>query len=349
MARRRREADKPLIYTLSCCSLATHLSTMSHTQSDGELQCVSSPRVTGADIPEELFEHILWHTAHSEYEYVRGKTRQTDPPSKHLRVYTFTSLILVCKYFAHICRPTLYREVVLRNRQQLRGLLDLLDNGCAPFGKSLVAFTQSLYIEGGEDASLWIHQLGTVLFPRMKDAGIPLPTAELTVTSRIIFAVVKPLIRTQLPRTLPSSLYQHVSKRELRNWHFKSSEGLFRYLSSFRSLRSLYLRHCDCKIVALLPTFHRPSHHLPFSRTTFDNSSSLYPAMALSLLDWYARVNSVPYLLHGQVEMLTIAYMMEGFRRQLQQHGIKPISMCMYIPLLWARIIANERITVCLR
>lgn len=140
---------------------------MSNASASENVQCVNLPRVTGADIPEELFEHILWRL--KTPSWTRG---QGYPPSRDSTVLTLTSLSLVCKYFARICRKKLYQNVSFRNQGQVARLLDLVDGGCAPLGKPFTAFTEYIHIDSGEGEIPWAHRISTVLIPRIKNDNI---------------------------------------------------------------------------------------------------------------------------------------------------------------------------------
>lgn len=224
--------NSPAAYPYQGDATALHTSTlltMEDIQADTE--CVSSPRITGADIPEELFEDILWHATESLWK----------PNARYN-----SSLALTCRHFAHTCRPIIYRDVKLRSRKQLRGLIDL-NGSSGPLGWLLI-FTEALHIEPDDSDTLWVHQVATVLVPRLSRAGG-------RSFREVQLRIDKPLpgilpFRAQLPRTLPCSLLRHITHLSLRSVRFESGDDLLQCLSPFRNLENVDLPACTCGMAA---------------------------------------------------------------------------------------------------
>lgn len=254
------------------------------------------PRVTGADIPEELFEHILWHTTYIHLELFGNDTPAT-PPSQDPAVSVLTILVQVCRHFASVCRPWLYRELSLRKRGQLKGLLDLLRSGCYPLGTHLLAFTDSLLVKTGEDDTLWIHQVATVLIPAIQHAGIrPIERVDLIVDRPLPGLVPN---RSQLPRTIPASLLLNITSLRLEGTNFPRGEDLLRCLASFGDLRLVTLRACSCGTVAAPPALAR----FPIYSGGFDvevEDEACFTTVLPAITNAYARYCDMPMLARDQ-------------------------------------------------
>lgn len=306
-------------------------------------ECVSAHRVTGADIPEELFESILRHMDAPQWAKKDGL-----PPSRSSAVHSLASLNRVCKYFARICRPRLYGVVLLQNRRQLRALVNLLDNGCAPLGEHLLAFTHYLVVQSEEDDTPWVHHISLVLFPRMIHAGISIPEVSLTVDKT--FAGLVPT-RGRLPRTLPFSLFQHVCTLRVNNMQFRHEGDLFRYLSSFRSLGWVDLQACSCKTIAN----HTPAApHTPqisrWKHFNMQDSSTIVPILIPDILDLYSRHRSVGFLTRGQAEAEVLVATTKTCYERLTPSTLRFCYVCECMRpsrMIWSILIILFPLVVC--
>lgn len=272
---------------------------MSDAPATENVQCVDLPRVTGADIPEELFEHILWRLQTPPWTMGQGY-----PPSRDSTVLTLTSLSLVCKYFARICRQKLYRNVSFRNQRQVARLLDLVDGGCAPLGRPFIAFTEYVHIDAGEGEIPWAHRIATALLPRIKNGNIGIIRHVTLNTDKALAGLVP--TQVALPRTLPPSLFQDFVQLELHNVLFKCRDDLIRCLFSFRGLQAVTLRTCTCEVGIQHTTFSQRNSRRPrWYSIILEGSRTTAPIMLLSTLGIYARHNSVAFLACDQAEART--------------------------------------------
>lgn len=306
------------------------LSAMSDANGHENTQCVPLRKTTGADIPEELFERILWHTPQDLWSLDPEGDIWPSPPSNHSVVRALTSLILVCKYFARICRPRLYSEIGLRHRQHLEGLKSLLDSDCTFFENPVLAFVNFLNIYSSGEDTLWVHQVGMVILPWMKHAGLALPKVEFNVDKAL--AGLAPS-NAPLPRTISPALSNHVSELRLDNVHFKRGQDLLHCISSLRGLYWAHINTCTCETSVSQTIFPRVQQSHVWPNISITDSCDVVPIMAANLFDY--RRTSIAAVLHSPTDAQILTDIIRIlYDRLVPSTCTKVCTMCMSFLLL---------------
>ena len=195
-----------------------------------------------AEIPEELFEHIVWH--------IRGDNRGNDKERKrHLSVFG-----LVCRYWTRLCRPGLFSHITLRAPTDVKRFHEILDTpppspSIDPVADALI----TLFAEPDHSVEPWLHLVFSLLVPKLH---------------KLAFLSVKPLhpggkpyrtLHPSLPRSVPGSCMQ-IDDLCLDGLHFSSTRVLSRLLLSLPSLVSLnvYNLTIDTNLPTLKDLFAAP-------------------------------------------------------------------------------------------
>lgn len=197
---------------------------------------VSRLRSAAAEIPAELFEPILWHATQTDPQALQHDT------IAHIR--SVAPLTLVSTYFAKHCRPRMYKFVVLANQKRLEGLLAILHSGCKPLKEYLTDFTRSITVRYSEIAdTIWALRAVRVLIPTLRYVGAKhLPDLIIDTDGALLPGLVPG--QTQLPCSLPPSIFQHVQQLDLRSLRFERGEDFLQCISILRNISSISLHGC---------------------------------------------------------------------------------------------------------
>lgn len=228
------------------------------------------------------------------------------PPSQHPAIHDIASLILVCKYFARICRPKLYRSIVLRNCRQFKALTDLAKGG-APVGPPVLTLVRNLHVITDENNALWIHQVATVIIPWMDRASVQhTPTVTLSLDRPLVGVLPT---RTHLPRPLPPSIFQNVSSLELKHVHFQHAADLLRSILYFSGLKVVRLESCTCEPSTTYPALSRAARSRSWSAVYLEASAPTIPTVISAILYSYAARHFFTLLPHGWNDFRLLADM----------------------------------------
>lgn len=233
------------------------------------------PRATAADIPQELFDNIIWYIDTNSYG---GAGAGGDV------AYELANCALVCAHWAEVSRKVLYAGEGSRARiqslSQLRGLEGYVRKG----SKRLTPVHKLLRRLGAEQTwgtRSWIHNIYPSQFDRdantlrltgPKSDGLPPPPAS---------ALRSP--HWSVPKTLPSC-FLNFSTLDLVNVHFPA-------LSDFAKLVKHFVR----------------THTFDFYEVTWDVTDVVIPSRALShskLLEVEAYNCTDDHVLHAQTHLM---------------------------------------------
>ncbi|EKM52931.1 uncharacterized protein PHACADRAFT_185756 [Phanerochaete carnosa HHB-10118-sp] len=176
-----------------------------------------------ANVPEELFEHILWHACN--YGFALPLCRETK---------TAISLFgQVSRYWARLSRRRLFCELVLRSPDDLQRLQTFLaaptPTGLEPIAELVLSFRA--VVNGG--CRPWIHLAASVIKSRLRNCQyFTLAVVQLGNRSP---AEQWRTLHPSLPRTLPGSTSQ-IFRLHFNSMHFPNGRTLFRLLAPIPSL-----------------------------------------------------------------------------------------------------------------
>lgn len=198
--------------------------------------CPFRLRSASIEIPQELFDPILWHATQMD-----PRAPQHDMDSY---VRSLASLNLISTHFAKYCRPRIYEFVILANQRRLEGLLAILHSGCKPLGKYLTEFARSITIRYSESAdTFWALRAVRVITTTMRYAGAKhLPDVAVDMGGVLLPGLVPG--QTQLPCSLPSSIFQYVRQLDLRSVRFERGDDFLQCLLVLRNLSAISLHGC---------------------------------------------------------------------------------------------------------
>ncbi|KAI0693468.1 hypothetical protein BC835DRAFT_1071915 [Cytidiella melzeri] len=201
---------------------------------------------TAADIPPELFKHILYHVGSGSQVLRQFGSQERRDTITHL-----ASCSLTCVYWAHASRPKLFEAIRLQCLEDLQGLSSLVLD--TPKGFTPV----SEYIHYAElvqraDERFWLHAL-----PLHPSNGLGVLTSRDTPVF-VDISIVGPAsadsrhftrrLSTGLPRNLPSHIV-HCDSLTLKNCHLQTLGGFERSLLAFAASRmfsSLWVHLVNC-------------------------------------------------------------------------------------------------------
>lgn len=186
----------------------------------------SAPAASAADIPQELFNSILAAYVLTERERARSWDSSFITDKRQLGACG-----LVCRHWAAICQKKIYRNIIIRSRQDVCQLVDFVKSPISRVRGYISATTIPAQKLGG---SPWIHILSTtpLSVDGFRDFSIalegPLPLGQKTLRS----------IHQALPRSLPefSSRISHLSLSDI---HFKNLDDLIHLAWEIPSMTEL--------------------------------------------------------------------------------------------------------------
>lgn len=190
--------------------------------------------VTGADIPEELFETII-HCAVRPHDLLWS--RPSAEVTQQLCTYA-----LVSRYFASVCRPCLFRHVSLTSYAKARGLqVDLIDAAAETQLISIATLIEYFELEPGAGDFPWIHIVASALPPKLgcwagnnKHLFMNLRLTEL-------IGLGHSATSHPFPRSLPALLFSHIIRLTLTDIHVEAGDDLLRYITALPRLSFLDL------------------------------------------------------------------------------------------------------------
>ena len=173
-----------------------------------------------AEIPEELFEGILWHAAALDEDSPRRKEGK-----QHLPVYASVN-----KYWACLIRPRLFSSITLRNQDDAKRFLEILDAPTVSGLEPIATEVSTLTATSDSSDVPWLHLAFFFILPK-------LPSVILHVVP--LHSGTRPLktLHPSLPRSLPASAMP-IWVLRLNGLCFPTGRVLLSLLSSIRYLTS---------------------------------------------------------------------------------------------------------------
>ena len=168
--------------------------------------------------PSEIMAEIVFELAYSELS-----KKQLGTCSR------------VCRYWAQVCRPSLFRKLVLRNAADLDHLLFLLTISPLVAPSLAQCLDEVAVVHPGPRGLPWIHRL-----PRIRQHTTRVLTLHLEVQQLEIWGTAH-LLSTSLPLTLPRSTFPFSSLR-IADVRLKKVKDLVR---AVRDLPELSTLHCS--------------------------------------------------------------------------------------------------------
>lgn len=211
-------------------------------------------------IPEELFEHILWH--------VCGKGKV--PPLQTKRL--ISACASVCRYWAFVVRRQLFGLITLRNLSDVNRFREILD---APTISDLTPVSEIVYsltttVDSRDPP--WLHLAFLSVVPRLR-RGLSFIVNALHCEGRT-WRTLHP----SLPRSIPVSTVP-VNKLDLTGLQFPNGHILSRLISSIPSVRQLVAVDITFITKPNPKDFMKP----PFCRSMLDVTSNDHE-LALSFI-----------------------------------------------------------------
>lgn len=199
---------------------------MPHSEPRAEGMAVTVSRA--ANVPQELFKNVLRQATESEREWI---------PSKSNYIRDICALSLVSAYFATICRPYIFGNLRLRNRQHMCGLLAL--TGASPtVHPSMAAHMHYIIIDSDSSDDHWVHQVAMAFLPWVAEHSSRMPVVRLCLSNR----------DENIPRRSVARLTsRHVTELVLSDISFSRGEDLLRFLAAFPAVHDVDLYSITCK------------------------------------------------------------------------------------------------------
>lgn len=165
------------------------------------------PLRTGADLPPELVQHII---------------NQLTPRDLWVKVQKrdLNTCALVCRHWARICRPVIFRALNLRDRNDVVSLISFVQSPIS----IIRDYLHTIRLMPNAEDRPWVHLLSTSLYPLL----LPYQVMLISLTLEGPLSSSLPSIRTihpMLPRS-PASLSTRIAYLALRNIHFSRINSL---------------------------------------------------------------------------------------------------------------------------
>ena len=204
-----------------------------------------------AVLPPEVIDRIV--TIFGDTELRWPKCGQVGPEKRELGTFS-----LICRHWARRCRPQMFDEITLRDRDDFFRFLDLVDSPVQA-GPSLIECVQAIILSStGPWSQPWLHLVSTEISRRkqalneLSGAGIDeitfkldesfIPQMNISPTSGATYAPRSWC--AGLPRSLPSSMFP-IETMELSKLHFHTPAALIRLIRSAPSLGDLQCTHLE--------------------------------------------------------------------------------------------------------
>ncbi len=197
---------------------------------------------TAADLPPELVNKVMRALVAKFYLRIIGRQE------KHVRGLAS----LTCRYFSEILRPTIYKTIVLKSRDDLLTLISFLD---LPVSR-IKDYIHYIHVTQYEPCEPWLHLLHTSLMyrlPRAKIQHLSLATKESSPT-----AVTLRSIHKGPPTSIPPACW-HIEELRLNNLLLNSFDHLVKLIAGLPHLSRLRCERLVWPSVPpdTLPAFHR--------------------------------------------------------------------------------------------
>lgn len=210
----------------------------------------SESRSLGASIPEELFEHILWHAMDIHLSYASESSR-----------HILATCGCVCRYWSGLCRPRLFSEIIMKSYADLKGYAELLSLGPIGTLPPIASYVQSVQaVSAARKEPPWMHHIPKEIMSRLPSCrGIHLQMQVNDDGLRTVQGTKALTLHRGLPRSIPSC-YSPITQLELTRVHFDSGPVLLKYLQALVSLEWISLDRVSWGTYPTNTTFLPPAH-----------------------------------------------------------------------------------------
>ncbi|KAJ3537960.1 hypothetical protein NM688_g6590 [Phlebia brevispora] len=207
---------------------------------------LDSPRPTGADIPEELFDNIMRNFAYKAYRTLYPAAGNTlgvlskDFISQVKLQATNRQLgciALTCRRWAKFVQPRIFSDIVLRNRDDVDTLLSFLRRPQTRIAASIDVLRLSLSVETQYPYYPWVHTVCLAVLPRLHTV----PRISLEVRGPLPPKKIMRGLHDMLPKRSPQ-FFSHIKTLVLADLHFKSYAHILRALAEMPAVRDITLK-----------------------------------------------------------------------------------------------------------
>lgn len=203
-----------------------------------------------AQVPEELFEHIIWHACD-----VDG-----DVPLTRDTKLCVSSCATVCKYWARLARHELFGYITLRTLDDVHQFCDILHAPTLSGLEPVSEIVHTLNAIADRRDMPWLHLVFLVLVSKLRKS--------LSVVVKTLPADGRtwPTLHPSLPRPLPGSTMP-LETLNLTGVHFPTARVLIRLISSIPNLFELVASDLtfDTKPASIdlnIPPYGRKIYHV---------------------------------------------------------------------------------------
>ena len=189
-----------------------------HHSMSSAISSAKLPHSKASEVPEELFERILWHAVRRDpYQLLTMEGRR-----EYRRLLVRGSA--VCKYWARLSRLVLFQSITLRTLDDAMTLCEMVEAPRLPGVDPVAELLAHLHLDMNNESPPWIHHVFLLIYPKIHPRFKP-EISVILLCHHGDSAMEKPWrsLHASLPRTVPPSLMQvhklnlnHVS---LRDWH----------------------------------------------------------------------------------------------------------------------------------
>lgn len=197
---------------------------------------VAQVNPTPQHVPEELFEGIVWCAVY--------RVKQGYPLAK-VDIAELSTLSLVCRYWASICRDWLHRQVTLRSPADLRKFRFLVESTPSSL-TPIVQYARIVACTVDARDIPWLHHVQDQVISKSRDpktcryeVDFQSPGAD-DVEANL---ALRPL-HAGLPRSLPRR-FSDVDRVTVRGTHFRNGAELCRFIRSIPSERTRQIALID--------------------------------------------------------------------------------------------------------
>ena len=218
--------------------------------------------ISGADIPQELFEHILWYIEIHKNSYGVSKRSHEFAQVLAASKRTIGSCALVSRYWAKVCRPRLFNNILLQTFEDLWGCIAVIDGSRSTELPAVSMYVHSIRCQPKPGGRPWIHLVQTQLrrrLPRFTTIDLDLDDAYFYpgLTTRTI--------QQGLPRAIPR-MYACLKVLILRDIHFENGPECVQLLAELPFLVGLTLERVTWKETPDLSSFARVHNRMSYLR-----------------------------------------------------------------------------------
>ncbi|GJE89530.1 hypothetical protein PsYK624_056320 [Phanerochaete sordida] len=243
-------------------------------------QAVQTSRA--ADIPEELFEHILWYACS-----IGGGRSKTG-----LKKSVAASVALVCRYWARLARAELFCQITLRNLADVTRFSAILAAAPPAHLEPVAGLLLTLVAAPDQRDVPWLHRVFLHVYPQLP--RVPSFRIEALPSDGRPWRSLHPA----LPRALPGSTMP-LDRLVLADVRFTNGRMLARLLASLPLLPYASLHRATFDVAPVREDFYKPPFGLQLCWFTTDSHAACL-ALVPSLLAHLTERGPAPKLRGGR-------------------------------------------------